>query len=243
MSTVNQRIAKIITELYSGNKRAFSTKIGVSAAVIENIVGKRQSSPSFYITNKILLSIDNINAEWLITGNGNMLKLHNKVQLINNNLNFDFIKKRAFPKYLENKKIQSIPLYTILPSNEINSLFSNKAYLIPSDFINIPNAPTCDGALAIRGESMYPVLKSGDIVCYKIIKDVEDIQYGEMYILYIEDNSDKYLTAKYVSKSEKGGKYLKLTTNEKNKTEKDQLKSQIKYLALIKMYIRINTIS
>lgn len=59
---INERITQIINELYAGNKRAFSLAIGASPAVIENIVGKRKSNPSFEITNKIISSIDNIDA-------------------------------------------------------------------------------------------------------------------------------------------------------------------------------------
>ena len=72
--TINQRITDLINTLYSGNKRAFSIAINVSPAVIENIVGKRQSAPSYEITSKIISSIDNISIEWLMTGKGNMLK-------------------------------------------------------------------------------------------------------------------------------------------------------------------------
>lgn len=71
--SINDRIQEIIDSLYSGNKRAFSLAIGVSPSVIENIVGKRKSNPSFDVTNKIINSIENINIEWLMTGNGKMM--------------------------------------------------------------------------------------------------------------------------------------------------------------------------
>ena len=74
--TINQRIAEIINKLFRNNKRAFSAAIGVNPSVIENIVGKRRSSPSFDITNKIISSIENINIEWLMTGKGEMLKIN-----------------------------------------------------------------------------------------------------------------------------------------------------------------------
>lgn len=71
---INERIVELIDKLFSGNKRAFSLAIGVSPAVIENIVGKRKSSPSFEVTNKIVSSIDNLDPGWLLTGEGEMLK-------------------------------------------------------------------------------------------------------------------------------------------------------------------------
>ena len=44
--TINERMNHIIKELYGGNKRAFANAIGVSATVIENVVGTRQGKPS-----------------------------------------------------------------------------------------------------------------------------------------------------------------------------------------------------
>ena len=35
--------------------------------------------------------------------------------------------------------------------------------------IVIPNIPVCDGAVYVSGDSMYPILKSGDIVGFKSI--------------------------------------------------------------------------
>jgi hypothetical protein len=73
MDTINDRVERIIRELYSSNKRAFSMAIGVTPTVTENIVGKRRSRPSYELTSKIISSIENLNVEWLITGNGEMI--------------------------------------------------------------------------------------------------------------------------------------------------------------------------
>lgn len=40
--TINDRVKIIIETLYNGNKRRFSSAIGVAPTVIENIVGTRQ---------------------------------------------------------------------------------------------------------------------------------------------------------------------------------------------------------
>jgi hypothetical protein len=39
MMNINERIENIIKDHYSGNKRSFAKAVGVSATVIENIVG------------------------------------------------------------------------------------------------------------------------------------------------------------------------------------------------------------
>lgn len=71
--TINERVNTIITELYNGNKRAFSIYIGVSPTVIENVVGTRQGKPSYDVLKKICAKA-NISGDWLLTGDGPMLK-------------------------------------------------------------------------------------------------------------------------------------------------------------------------
>jgi transcriptional regulator with XRE-family HTH domain len=69
LKSVNQRIKFLIEEL-NLNNRAFSIKLGVDPTVIHNIVSGRMSTPSYAVLEKILLTFDNINANWLITGKG-----------------------------------------------------------------------------------------------------------------------------------------------------------------------------
>lgn len=71
--TINERVDTIITELYNGNKRAFSIFIGVSPTVIENVVGTRQGKTSYDVLEKICAKA-NISGDWLLTGEGSMLK-------------------------------------------------------------------------------------------------------------------------------------------------------------------------
>jgi phage repressor protein C with HTH and peptisase S24 domain len=72
----------LIINYFKLNKNSFSKRINVSSsAVIENIVAGRKSKPSFEILSKILFAFENINADWLITGRGEMLnKKENKVE-------------------------------------------------------------------------------------------------------------------------------------------------------------------
>lgn len=71
---INERIQQLIDTVSSGNKRAFSKLLNVNPTVIENIVGTRKGKPGYDLLEKIILSIENINTEWLFTGKGSMLK-------------------------------------------------------------------------------------------------------------------------------------------------------------------------
>ncbi len=73
VESINSRFSAIIDGLYKGNKRAFAQAIGVSPTVVENVVGTRQGKPSYDVVNKICANA-NISPEWLLTGNGPMLR-------------------------------------------------------------------------------------------------------------------------------------------------------------------------
>lgn len=70
--SINERLSKLIRILFGGNKSALASRLGVTPSVIDNIVGKRQSKPSFDLIEK-LSTIEEINLDWLITGHGSPL--------------------------------------------------------------------------------------------------------------------------------------------------------------------------
>lgn len=75
METINERIMLIIKH-FNLNKNSFSRKINLSSsAIIENIVSGRKSKPSYEVINKIISAFENVDANWLITGKGEMIKI------------------------------------------------------------------------------------------------------------------------------------------------------------------------
>lgn len=64
---------ELIISTLKMNNNSFSQSIGVNATVIHNII-KGRNAPSYDILNKIALSFDNINMNWLISGKGQMIK-------------------------------------------------------------------------------------------------------------------------------------------------------------------------
>ena len=67
------------------------------------------------------------------------------------------------------------------------------------------NISVCDGAVYVNGDSMYPILKSGDIIGYKEISSFDNVIYGEIYLVSFMIDGDEYLAVKYVNRSEKKG--------------------------------------
>lgn len=231
--SINERFQQIINNLYSGNKRAFSREIGVSPTVIENIVGKRQGKPSFEVTNKTVTSVQNLDAEWLLTGKGTMLKPEYKSTETKANM-----VSESMVSY--NTPLRTIPLLRLDNVISLHSLFSDTTGAHTAGEICIPDAPLCDGAIYVKGDSMYPILKSGDIICYKIIHNIASILWGEMYLMEIDNEGEQYITIKYILKSDVGDDHILLTSENCQHEPIHLLKTSVKVLALIKASIRYN---
>lgn len=135
---------------------------------------------------------------------------------------------------------QSIPLYNIEASAGVVPLYQDSEENI-IDYINIPNLPNCDGAVYVRGDSMYPLLKSGDIVIYKRIKDIlNNIFWGEMYLVAIDMEDEEYVSVKYVQKSDEGKEFIKLVSQNQHHQPKDIPLKKVRALALVKASVRMN---
>jgi len=123
----------------------------------------------------------------------------------------------------------------------LQPLFADQTEAKPVNYIHIPNLPKCDGAIYVVGDSMYPLLKSGDIVLYKQLSDVRDVFWGDMYLLSIDIDGEEYITVKYVQKSDHEG-YVKLVSQNQHHADKEVEISRIRAIALIKASIRMHTI-
>ncbi|MNY29761.1 hypothetical protein D3C86_1638230 [compost metagenome] len=142
-------------------------------------------------------------------------------------------------------KEQRIPLYDLEATAGVVELFRNKdGKNKPIDFISIPNLPKCDGAIYVTGDSMYPLLKSGDIIMYKKLENsIDNIFFGEMYLVSIDLDGEEFVTVKWIHKSEKGEEFIKIVSQNAHHQSKDIHLSHVKALALIKASIRINSMN
>lgn len=139
---------------------------------------------------------------------------------------------------------QSIPLYDLEATAGLVNLFQRQGDSTPIDYISIPNLPKCDGALSVTGDSMYPLLKSGDIVMYKELENsIDNIFWGEMYLISMMVSGGEMVSVKWIQKSSKGDKYIKLVSENQHHQPKDINLKNVKAIALVKASIRINAMS
>jgi hypothetical protein len=80
--TVNERIAKMVEHFHRGNKSAFAKAAGISNQSLGEIVGARQSAPSFAALQKILTAFPEVSISWLVMGEGTMLPEEHVSELI-----------------------------------------------------------------------------------------------------------------------------------------------------------------
>ena len=162
--TVNDRIQGIVDCLYSGNKRAFSQAIGVSPAVIENIVGKRQSNPSYDVTYKILSSIDNISSDWLIKGKGEMLTQSSES--------------------VSEENTDTRPRIPLQAAAGSLTTSENGVTILECEQLPIITAlPSYDFTILAHGDSMSPEYHSGDELACLLVNSKSFIQWGRVHIL------------------------------------------------------------
>lgn len=232
ISTIKERILSFLE--YNGIKKAdFYQATGVADS---NFKGKNlYSQPGGDVLVKILTSYPNISAEWLLTGEGDMLKSkYTEEPQIE-------VKPIHQPRSTEKKEeTQVVYLYDFEASAGLRALFDNNRQNI-IDTIKIPNLPKCDGAIHIVGDSMYPLLKSGDIILYKQMPlDINNLLYGEMYLLSYDIDGDDYIVVKYIRKSEKGEPFITLGSENPAHAPRDIDFRRITALALVKASVRIN---
>lgn len=139
---------------------------------------------------------------------------------------------------------QQVPLYSLEASAGLVQLFQDSSSTEPIDTISIPNLPKCDGALYVVGDSMYPLLKSGDIVMYKQINDLSlGFFWGEMYLIHIDIDGDTYTTVKYIKKSDIDSQHIQLVSYNQHHASKDIHIRYIRAAALVKASIRVNSMA
>jgi phage repressor protein C with HTH and peptisase S24 domain len=208
---------------------AFENSLNASRGSISKAVKEGKSIGSNTL-EKILSAYPDLNATWLLTGDGEMLNTNVAGNVTTYKLKSDTAVES-----------QQIPLYDIEAVAGLVPLFNDARNLEPIDHISIPYLPKCDGAIYVTGDSMYPLLKSGDIVLYKKLHDIQnEIFWGEMYLLSLDVSGEEYITVKYIRKSPKEG-FVILASQNPDYQDKEVSLDKIKALALVKASIRINS--
>lgn len=230
MESVSDRLASFLK--YKGKgQTAFEQEAGLSRGYVQ----KASDNMGYKIKSKISENCPELNMEWLLTGEGDMLKEEPHMSEVTEVKSLSNLKSKEVKK-----DEQMVNLYDFEASAGLRSLLDNNhANVI--DSIRIPNLPKCDGAIHIVGDSMYPLLKSGDIVLYKEMPvDMQHLFYGEMYLISYIIEGDAYVVVKYINRSPQGEPYVTLVSQNPHHADRDIDFRTVNALALVKASIRIN---
>lgn len=217
--------------------REVRTILGMTQDEFAAILGIRKSALSMIENGRTTLSLRNknilvqelnVNPDWIERGLGEMF-----------NCPIEDFAHYLKPRDDDAIPLQSIPLYNIDKAGGLVSLFANPEKYKSTEYISIPNLPKCDGAIYLAGDGMSPLLNSGDIVLYRQLHDIEDVFWGDMYLLSIDVSGEEYITVRYIRKSDRAG-YVKLVGENPLHADKEVRTDKIKAIAFVKANIRLN---
>lgn len=207
-----------------------------NATDLANITGKHKSYISEMLSGKRPVSeqfvqvftthFPEISTHWLLTGEGEMI--NRTVQA------FDLETERRL-------EVRRVPLFDLEATAGFSALFQDFTSGV-SDYITIPNLPPVDGAIYARGDSMSPLIASGDIVIFKKVELLpENILWGHIYIVSYSIDGDDFTVLKYIRHSPREG-YIRLESYNTRFDPQDIPSSSITALALVKASVTFHTI-
>ena len=170
--SINARIQAIIDQQYSTNKRAFANAVGVVPTVVQNIVGKRQGKPSYDVIEKICANA-NISPEWLLTGNGPMLKPLSEDSSAN---------PEPIVSYDPNI---GVPYFDVDFTAGFNLIFNDQT-VNPTANIVVYGFERASVWCNVTGDSMYPKICHGDMIVLRECRP-DDVLYGEIYAVVLDN--------------------------------------------------------
>ena len=224
-SPIKQKILLYLHEI-GMSQYDFYRRTGITRGILSQNNGISEENIA-----RFLAYFPDVSGEWLLTGRDPMLRSQSAGTSVP-------AVQAIFPLRSDHSvELQSVPLYELDATAGLVALFTTR----PVNFLQIPDLPLCDGAVYVRGDSMYPLLKSGDIVLYKEISNfASDIFWGEMYLLSFTLDGEEYIAIKYIQRTE-DDRFVRLASYNPHYSPKDIPLDSIRALALIKASVRFNT--
>lgn len=229
---VSEIVKRAKTVLNLRNDAALAAYLGVSRSTLSNWCAR--NSIDFPL---LLGKMKDVDYNWLLVGKGSPV---HQTKICDSGMVQGEVEMIHKPKTVEALDDRSISLYDITAAANLKTMLADKQQYVVAR-IQIPGIPVCDGALYISGDSMYPILKSGDIIGFKEIGSFRSVVYGEMYLVSFSIDGDEYLVVKYVNRSDVEG-CIKLVSYNPHHEPMDIPFACIQVMAIVKFSIRKNMI-
>lgn len=219
---IAERIKEIIN--YKGiSTRKFEQLIGCSNGVIAKILSKNTDISSIWVS-KIIDNFGEISPDWLITGQGEMLRTAASDPA-------DHIPEAT--KMIPASAGVGIPL---IPTSAMAGIFQGETVVFEYECERyiVPAFKDAEFLIAVKGSSMIPKYNSGDIVACKRMPIDTFFQWNKVYVLDTEQGA-------LIKRVKKGSKDETLTIYSDNPNyEPFELnRKQIYHIALVIGVIRL----
>lgn len=223
--TINSRIEKIKIHYFGenrGNHKKFIDKLGISSNTASNWM-KDGYSIGRGVINQITDAFPEINANWLLTGEGAMLK------------------EGLTQESITIQNTEGVPYFEDIEST--GGIVVGKAGQgseIPSFYINYEHFNDCTAYIQHVGDSMYPKYCSGEIIALKRVFNFNIILWGEAYLIVTNSNANDLRTVKLLFPDEDPSKLILRSSNPNFKGDTPVNKKDIISLFLVKGKITRN---
>lgn len=166
IASIHERIALCVQYFGNGKNTIFADRIGVSEGNIRGYI--KGVVPKADVLEKIVRTYE-ISPEWLLTGQGSMLKDGEKAEI---------------PAFVSTDKNVGKPYYDVDFLGGFDEVF-NSQVSIPACNIVVPGFEKANLWCNVTGHSMEPKITHGDILALRECT-VSDIQYGEIYAVVLD---------------------------------------------------------
>lgn len=211
----NERLERLVEYYGNGNKSHFAKILGVKAQTINTWLSRNT-----YDTELIFAKCDNINASWLLTGEGNMICAKSE-------------KEEKIPSV--NKTYEGAPYFNVDFIGGFDVIVNDQTRN-PDFYINYPpynqeGVVWCN----LTGHSMEPEISNGDIIALReVTTPIQYLPVGEIYGIVTEE----YRTVKRVRLSQKEG-FVRLIPSNKSEEFCEQ---EIPISMILKVYAVLGSI-
>lgn len=221
LAEISARITKVIDYL-GETANSFATKLGYQRAQTIYDIQKMKSAPSYDFFQRFTIAGYSviINLDWLLTGEGNMLRTESE-------------KEEKLPSV--NQTYEGAPYFNVDFIGGFD-LIVNDQTVNPDFYINYPpynqeGVVWCN----LTGHSMEPEISNGDIIALReVTTPIQYLPAGEIYGIVTEE----YRTVKRVRLSQKEG-FVRLIPSNKSEEFCEQ---EIPISMIIRVYAVLGSI-
>ena len=168
----------------------------------------------------IITKCNNIDANWLLTGEGEMLKSDNNTPAVAEPQIPSGVPMLPFDAFAGiGTDVEGVNLDTI-----------EERYVVP-----LFDGMKMDFMISVRGSSMYPKYNSGDVVACRMVQELLFVQWNKVYVL---DTISQGVIIKRLKKSDKEGFVICKSDNEQYEPFEIPM-SDIRTIALVVGVIRL----